>query len=229
MNIFLPSALLTVLLVLPAFAADMVPGMSGAGTMRLPVKNMSEMRFTHMIKQKYDFSCGAAAIAALLTYHYEMPSDEAGILKAMYETGDKEKIHKAGFSMLDMKKYLQSVGFTAEGYRASIDKLAAADIPAIVLINNKGYMHFVVVKGVSSDHVLLGDPATGARIVTRDAFNKSWNGILFVITSHTETAQPTFNVASEWQRLRAPVVAGMGSAPLSNLALDTALTPNYYR
>jgi hypothetical protein len=91
----------------PARAEDgiTVPG-GGGGDFTVPVKTLRDMRFINVIRQRMDFSCGSAALATLLTYYYETPVDEYTVLYDMYEHGDKDKIHKEGFSLLDMIAYL---------------------------------------------------------------------------------------------------------------------------
>src|SRR5690606_32244328 len=138
----------------------------------LKVKTLSERRFTQVVHQKYDYSCGSAAVATLLTYHYGNPVTEIDVLNAMYEHGDQEKIKREGFSLLDMKNYLNLIGYQAEGYKESLDKLTSVDIPAIALINRKGYLHFVVIKGVTKDKVSLGDPTLGVIMHDREDFEK---------------------------------------------------------
>ena len=52
-------------------------------------------------------------------------------------------------------------------------------------------------KGVQNGRVLLGDPALGSRIMTREAFEKIWvSHIFFVVHNNREVAQ--FNVPSHW-------------------------------
>jgi predicted double-glycine peptidase len=178
---------------------------SGGGTFSVKVTSMKEARFRKVIKQQYDFSCGSAALATLLTYHYESPVTEQDIFVKMYEAGDQEKIRKEGFSLLDMKQYLEERGFQANGYRASLDKLTEVGIPAIVLITTRGYRHFVVVKGVSEEEVLVGDPALGVRTYERKEFEELWNGILFVATSGVSVAKNYFNADEDWKvRHKAP-------------------------
>jgi len=186
-------------------------GLAGAGLGNVSVKvtSLKEARFHTTVRQHYDFSCGSAAVATLLTYHYHHPVTEQSVFKAMYEKGDKEKIRREGFSMLDMKDYLDSNGFHAEGYKASLDRLAQAAIQAIALIKDNGYNHFVLIKGIHNDRILVGDPALGMRIIPRAEFEKMWtNGILFAINS--VRAKGNFNRVREW-RVRAP-------APLDSVA-----------
>jgi predicted double-glycine peptidase len=213
---------------LPAQAGDIHLG-GGGGEYEYKVKSLADSRFRNVVKQKFDFSCGSAALATMLTYHYDQKVGEMDVLKAMIKGGDLEKIHKEGFSLLDMKNYLVSLGYQAEGFRESLDKLERVGIPAIVLINRHGYMHFVVVKGVTKDKVSVGDPTLGLRIYERDEFEKMWNGILFVILDNKPIAQAYFNTVDTWTSHGNPKFRNMlEQGELSRLTMDTALTPNYY-
>ena len=69
----------------------------------MPVKSYKEIVFGDVFRQQYDFSCGSAALASLLTYHYQTPSSEQDIFKSMYDKGDKEKIKEKGVEMQDHK------------------------------------------------------------------------------------------------------------------------------
>jgi hypothetical protein len=116
----------------------------------------------------------------------------------MYERGDQEKIRRKGFSLLDMKRYLEDNGYRADGFRVSLDKLIEVDVPAIALINTRGYSHFVVVKASDGERVLLSDPAVGNRVVRRTEFEKIWNGIFLLVHNQVEVARPHFNQAEAW-------------------------------
>lgn len=199
------------------------------GNFSVGVTSIKEARYRKVVRQQYDFSCGAAAVATLLSYHYDKPVSEEEVFVAMYNAGDHEKIRKQGFSLLDMKLYLESLDFRANGYRASLDKLAEVGIPAIVLINFRGYLHFVVIKGVTRDKVLVGDPALGMKTIPRDEFEGMWNGILFVVDSEFEVANQHFNDGKEWAtRPKAPIGAtGLGMRDLAPITL-MAPRPNEY-
>jgi hypothetical protein len=191
------------------------------GNISVPVTSLKEARFLTTLRQQYDFSCGSAAMATLLTYHYDHPVTEQEVFLAMYEQGDKEKIRIEGFSLLDMKKYLDQNGFRAEGYRASLDQMSKAGIPAVALIKEAGYNHFVLIKGIRDGKLLIGDPAIGTRIISRTDFEQMWtNGILFAI-SNSKTKN-NFNRTHEWL-VRAP-------APINRAMLsDTSASINLMR
>jgi hypothetical protein len=191
-----------------------------AGAMSVPVASLKEVRFRSTLRQQYDFSCGSAALATLLSHHYRTPVDEKTAFESMFAHGDAATIRREGFSLLDMKDFLATLGFEADGFEAPIAALATARIPGIVLINEHGYNHFVVVKGVQDGRVLLGDPAVGTRAMSTAAFESVWaNKIVFVIGNRTELAR--FNEAVDWSAApRAPFGprSGLDGAAAANWA-----------
>ena len=189
------------------------------GAYNVPVKSIRESRFAATIRQQYDFSCGSAALSTLLSYQYNYPVTEDKVFEEMFRRGDQAKIRVEGFSLLDMKRYLEAHGFEADGFQEPLDKLAAAGIPAIVLVNENGYNHFVVVKGVRDGRVLIGDPAGGTRAVTESAFQAAWvNQILFVISNRQDVA--AFNAEADWRSApRAPVADGVNRGSLAGIVM----------
>jgi len=198
-----------------------IPGVSGGSFTVNKVTSLKEARYRSTIRQQYDFSCGSAALATLLTYHYQDTVTEPEVFKWMYDNGDQAKIQKEGFSLLDMKNYLAANGYQADGYYAPLDKLADAGIPAIVLVNVKGYMHFVVIKGVTDNKVLVGDPSAGVRIIPRTEFEKTWNGLVFIIRNKNVLTQNNFNRMAEWRgvRGRAPLGVALRNTDLASITM----------
>ncbi|MGH9962149.1 MAG: C39 family peptidase, partial [Pyrinomonadaceae bacterium] len=140
---------------------------------------------------------------------------EQHIFKAMYERGDQQNIRREGFSMFDMKSYLEANDFEANGYRAPLEKLSKVGVPAITLIQDNGYNHFVVVKGLRNGDVLVGDPSVGTRAIPRDKFDAMWrNRILFVVTNREKAL---FNIALDWRaQKKAPLDLGISRDSLVN-------------
>ena len=165
----------------------------------VPVTSVKEARFKTVIKQKFDYSCGSAAVATLLTYHYDRPTTEVEVFRAMWEKGEKDKIRKQGFSLLDIKNYLQGHGYIADGYRVSIDKVAEAGLPAILIVNIRGYKHFVLIKGIRGGEVVVGDPALGVKIYSRAKFEKiRASDVVFLIRNDKEVGRKHFNDKRDW-------------------------------
>ena len=185
----------------------------------VPASSLKEIRFRSTLRQQYDFSCGSAAMATLLSHHYGQAVSEAQVFEVMYLHGDQAKIRKEGFSMLDMQRYLALRGLRADGFQLPLQKLVEAGLPAIVLVSDKGYSHFVVVKGVAGERVLLGDPASGARALTRAAFEAIWTSkLLFVI--HGYAGKPGFNAVADWRAApAAPLGSAVGRESIATLTL----------
>ena len=223
------SALISIVICGASVAGTVTLSPGGLGQVSVQVASFQELKFREVIKQAYDFSCGSAAVATLLTFYYEQARSEETVFRAMFENGDQEKIRRKGFSLLDMKIYLESQGYKADGFRISLDKLVAVDIAAIALVNVAGYSHFVVIKAIDEQRVLLSDPAVGNRIVRREEFAEIWNGIFLVIHSHTEVAKPYFNTAEAWQYLPgAPLGEAISRSTLAQFTMSLSPRPGDY-
>jgi uncharacterized protein len=148
-----------------------------------PVRSLLEMRHANVVIQQWDISCGAAALATVLTYQLDHPISEKQVAQGMLRRTDPLRVrHRGGFSLLDMKRYAESRGFHAEGYaRLSLENLRKL-APLIVPVNLEGYDHFVVFRGIAAGRAVLADPGFGNRTVALDEFEQAWNGrIGFVV------------------------------------------------
>ena len=168
------------------------------GSYSVPVTSLKAARYRTTIPQQYDFSCGSAAVATLLTFQYGHVVGEVDVFRHMYERGDQARIQREGFSLLDMRAYLQAQGYQADGFEVPLDRLLDEGLPAIVLLNDRGYRHFVVVKGMRAGRVLVGDPARGTRLLSRRDFDRLWdNRVLFVVHNRRDVA--AFNHPRDWR------------------------------
>jgi predicted double-glycine peptidase len=176
----------------------------GGGAITMNIESFQEKKYQATLAQQYDFSCGSAALASLLTYNYNTPVNEQDVFKDMFDNGDKKVIAESGFSLLDIKNYLARHGLESNGYRAPLEKLAGVRLPAIVLVNVRGYSHFVVLQGIRDGYVLLSDPANGMRSEPIGEFENQWTGIFFLILTNAEQAQERFNDQQRWAAAPAP-------------------------
>ncbi|HOJ13330.1 MAG TPA: C39 family peptidase [Deltaproteobacteria bacterium] len=163
------------------------PGMTGVENLSLkqevtPHEVFKDARIT---KQKYDYSCGSAALATLLNGYLRENLSEQQIIQGLMQYGEAEKIQqRRAFSLLDMKRFCEVLGYTAAGYKGDFEDLARLDKPAIVPIEISGYKHFVVFRGVYGDHVFLADPYLGNTSYTVNRFKDIWpQKILFIVSS----------------------------------------------
>ncbi|MBC7768718.1 MAG: C39 family peptidase [Phycisphaerales bacterium] len=192
------------------------------GSFNVAVTSWRDIPFRTVVRQQYDYSCGSAAVATLLRFHYGLQVGEAEVFQHMFDRGDQERIRAVGFSMLDMRDYLQARGFQADGLRLPLDRLATLGVPTIALITHNNYRHFVVIKGVDENRVLVGDPTFGLQTYTRAEFESVWNGVVLAIrTAPANWPEPAYNRAQEWRPWSvARLGDAHGPASLTDLTLS---------
>jgi predicted double-glycine peptidase len=194
----------------PAMALDMAT--PGGLRLSMPVASIKAIRFSTTLRQQYDFSCGSAAVATLLSHHYGRATTEQQVFEHMFLQGDQARIRREGFSLLDMQRFLSAQGLRADGFKLPLQALFEARLPAIVLVAEQGYQHFVVIKGMADGRLLLGDPARGTRAVSLAQFDSIWNNkLLFVI--HDYAGAVRFNAQDDWRAAPAAPLAQVLSRP----------------
>jgi predicted double-glycine peptidase len=170
------SRLPTWLLPLPALLIGLVPG---AQAQSAPVTSLLEMRQQHVVIQKWDLSCGAAALTTLLNYqHGEQLSEKevaVNLMRRPEYIDHPELIQiREGFSLFDLKRYAESIGYKGIGLGNMSMKDLVEKAPVLVPIRTNGYNHFVIFRGMRGNRVLLADPAWGNRTVLADDFEQAW-------------------------------------------------------
>jgi predicted double-glycine peptidase len=162
-----------------------------------PVESMQESRYRNMVRQHTDYSCGASALATILRYAYHLNVDETQVIQGMMGVADTELVRQRGFSMLDIKHYVESLGMRGRGYRVDEARLRSLRVPGLVLMDIRGFRHFVVLKQVRGDTVELADPMLGNRQLAVADFIKAWpSRAIFVVIGNdfdrnTALLQPT--------------------------------------
>ncbi len=198
LSVALACVLLCLLVAARAQAGDVqVHGILPNGAvMPVRVESMREARFRNIVRQHTDYSCGAAALATVLKYAYRLDVDEATVIEGMMGLADPAIVQSRGFSLLDIKRYVESLGMRGRGYRVEEDRLRALRVPGLVLMDVRGFRHFVVLKQVAGDRVEVADPILGNRSVPMAEFLDSWpsRAIFIVIGSdfdrHTALMDP---------------------------------------
>lgn len=183
----------------------LAPSVADAQERRV-VTSLLEMRRDKVLVQRWDLSCGAAVLATLLTYQLLDPHSERDVALALvsreeYLENPDLLQFRQGFSLLDMKRYVERRGYKGVGY----GKMTYADLlekaPVVVPINTNGYNHFVVFRGSYGDRVLLADPAWGNRTMIRQDFLASWIdygekiGHVGFVVLYADGTQPPNNLA----------------------------------
>lgn len=190
-------------------AACAVPFCSSSSVFALepprPVKSLLEMRHEGVTIQNWDLSCGAAALRTILNYEYDDPVSERDIAKALIARDkyieDPGLVRvRQGFSLLDLKMYVDARGYRGIGYgKLELEHLIER-APIIIPIRTNGYNHFVVFRGIRGNRVLLADPAWGNRTLTLDEFDDAWLpysefGRVGFVVARSDGTQPSNRLA----------------------------------
>lgn len=152
-----------------------------AAPIRKQMRTLRDLRYRDLMPQRFDFSCGSAALATLLQYGYGIETSETELIKKMLVGADANEVVRNGFSMLDMKRYVESIGMRGHGFKVDVDALYRLQMPVIALLDLKGYKHFVVVKGADAGRVFIADPALGHRVMPEADFVGGWNGVVLAV------------------------------------------------
>jgi predicted double-glycine peptidase len=172
-----------------------------AGDRAPPVRSLLEKRHRNVVLQQWDLSCAAAALATILRYQHGMPVTERlvalGLISRDEYIANPDLVRlRQGFSLLDLKRFVDALGYEGIG----LGQLVFADLvdraPIIVPVNLQGYPHFVVFRGATSNTVLLADPAFGNVTMSIRKFMNGWidyrdiNRVGFVVTKSGTLAPP---------------------------------------
>jgi uncharacterized protein len=186
------------------------------------VRSLEEIRGEGVVRQRWDMSCGAAALSTLLTYEFKDNTPETAIVVWILHRVDPVKVKaRGGFSLLDLKRFAQARGYHADGFTGmSIEELASQKTAVIVPIRLKGFDHFIVVRQIMDGRVIVADPGFGNLTMRVDRFQKLWKeGIVFIVHP------PTDLMLTE----KRPTVASRSipDATIIQREIGIAIPPNY--
>lgn len=177
-------AVLTGIALVPTAAQGQIVLDQGGTRATKHVRSLKEMREASVVHQRWDLSCGAAALSTLLTHDFKDPTPETAIVVwLLHRTNPVRVKSRGGFSLLDLKHFARSRGYSAEGYSGmSLKEVADLHGPAIVPIHRNGYDHFVVIREIIADRIVVADPAFGNVTMKVTRFLRIWkDGIVFLL------------------------------------------------
>ena len=210
----------------PAWEAQplyIAPVTSGTDVVDKHIVSFQERKFREIVRQRTDFSCGAAAVATIFNFAYGRRTNETQILINMLRVADQRVVRARGFSLLDIKRYVEAIGMRGEGFQVPFESLYELKVPVIVLLDTRGYKHFVVLRKARDGYVQLADPALGNRIMWRDDFVAAWNGIVFAILA--EPYNPGNILANPPEPLSARRLYALNSPVFDAAVYDFGLGP----
>src|SRR6056297_451650 len=146
------------------------------------VESIAELRFKNVVKQKYDVSCGSAALATIFQYNYNDEVTEQEIIDMILGIKNISSLKdESGFTLLDLKKAAEFFGYTVHGLKGSLTAIKQIQLPMIVLLDAPQGPHFVVIRKIDDVSVQVADPALGNKSIKIEVFNEQWNNILLAV------------------------------------------------
>ncbi|MGK7954195.1 MAG: ABC transporter transmembrane domain-containing protein [Crocosphaera sp.] len=152
-------------------------------------------RVTHLFQKvwrRYPFyaqqsgsDCGAACLAMIARYW--------GKKLSINRLRDIANVDRNGASLKGLCHAAESIGFSPRPVKASLDKLAQQELPAIVHWEGK---HYIVVYEITKKQVIVGDPAIGQKTLSYAEFQEHWTG-------YTLLLQPTVSLKNT-QEVKTP-------------------------
>lgn len=137
-----------------------------------------------MILQAEASECGLASLANI-AHHY-------GDKTSISELRQRYPISSSGATLDQITHIADLMGFDTRAVRLELDELPQLRTPCIL---HWEMNHFVVLKAVKKDHIVLLDPAVGERKVPMKEVNTSFTGIATEVTPRQDF-KPQTNVVS---------------------------------
>jgi ATP-binding cassette subfamily B protein len=103
-------------------------------------------------------------------------------------------VNRSGASLKAIAAVAENLGFVSRPVKATFDKLAEQQLPAIAHWQGK---HFIVVYEITKTHVIVCDPAIGQRSLKKAEFEENWSGYALLIEptaliKHTQHQNTSF-------------------------------------
>jgi predicted double-glycine peptidase len=173
------------------------------GSGRIRARSWRALRDAGVVRQTSDNSCGAAALATLLSGTGKPVTESEILAEVLAGLAEDETAHKmaGGLSFLDLQGVAEKLGYRAQAFPIAAEVLPMLTRPVVVYIRPRGYRHFAVLRGVRGNRVFLADPARGNVRYPIWRFLEMWRqpdgkGRIFIVGADTSVS-PLLKLALE--------------------------------
>jgi len=159
--------------------------------------------------------CGVAALAMILAYYGRIVSIET--IRTL--TG----VSRDCLNAADILRCGRHFGLNCTAFRSETIGLRRHAFPFVVHAN---FIHFVVVEGMTADHVLVNDPALGRNRIPLELFDETFTGIVITLRpgeTFRPGGQPATPVRDMWQQSSLPSKLNLALAVVSSLLVAIPL------
>lgn len=117
--------------------------------------------------------CGPACLASIASFY--------GATIALSRCREFVGTDTQGTSMFRLCEGANVMGFDASAGRTNPKRLGDLPLPAVLLTDENEFGHFVVLYKVFRHRVLIADPGTGLRFLSRSSLDHQWNGYVLLL------------------------------------------------
>ena len=123
-----------------------------------------------LVEQNNESDCAAACITMVCKKYDKHVS--------MTKVRDIANVSSEGATLLSISYASEKMGFNTKAMQAKFEDLSSITLPAIIQWND---YHYVVLYEADKKGVVIADPAHGIVKVSKEAFNKSFNGFILIM------------------------------------------------
>ena len=164
-----------------------------------------------LILQAEGAECGLACLAMISCYH--------GRGEDLTTLRRQSSISLTGMSLANIIDIADTLELSARPFRIELEDITELSAPCIL---HWDLSHFVVLKAVSKNHLIIHDPAIGVQKLTIDQASKHFTGIALELTPTTEfkkkKSPPRVRLWDFWSR-----IVGLKRSMLQILGLSALL------
>lgn len=138
--------------------------------------------------QQSSSDCGAACLVMVSRYW--------GQRFSVNRLRDMANVDRNGASLRGLSTAAESMGFTTRPVKASLDRLAEQQLPAIIHWEGK---HYIVVYEVTPKEVIVADPGIGQRSLSHDEFKEGWTNYCLLLQPTVFLRENKETITPFWQ------------------------------
>ncbi|MFN7508846.1 MAG: peptidase domain-containing ABC transporter [Betaproteobacteria bacterium] len=127
------------------------------------------------VLQSQSSECALACVAMIASAH--------GLYADLAELRRRFPVSLKGATLAQLIRHAEALGFAARPLRLELEELGELALPCIL---HWDLTHFVVLKRVQRDRVVILDPAVGERVLPRAVVSKHFTGVALELTPTAE-------------------------------------------
>jgi hypothetical protein len=144
-----------------------------------------ELRFSHVMEQQLDRSCGLAALATVLSVYWGQPVSEAALIVQLIDMAMPQSDGFDGtISLATMASLASRYGLVSRAFRLDwhglVDVIGKGYAPVLVHYDRPDG-HFALLLGFTGTAAVVADPARGLEVLERRTFESRYSGITMVL------------------------------------------------